>query len=201
MTSVFGSSPISLSAGTIARQTERDATVETEIGSAQIIMRQRIEGMIPVSRLDTRDPTLEAGGNDRTFDFHAVPPVGDSSNGVQKYRLMMTSAGDLVLFHASELSSRLDLRDRGTVGWTGSLLLSGVSSLAIAYYGATRDDPERKWRSFWQNESHAPEVVRIRIAFPPGDQRVWPDMLVRPAATVDLACDPEKNTGKCGVSA
>lgn len=168
----------------------------SEVMAAQIILRQRIEGMRPVAFLSGSRPTMDLDGTDRRFDFYSVPPEGDPVGGVQRYRLMLAGSGDLMLFRAPELSERIDLAAPEVVGWTPSRLITGVTSATFAYYGATRADPERRWRDFWRDQSRAPELVRIRIAFNPDDSRRWSDLIVRPGATIDLACDPQRG-GPC----
>jgi general secretion pathway protein J len=83
-------------------------------------------------------------------------------------------------------------------GWNGSRLIGGAASLSIAYFGAHGADAERSWRSHWDDQSRAPELIRIRLGFAAGDDRLWPDLIVRPAVFVDLACDPEMAAAACG---
>lgn len=185
---------------TITSRFARDMTASegatSEVTAAQIILRQRIEGLRPVAFLSGSRPTMDLDGADRRFDFYGVPPQGDPEGGVQRYRLMLAGSGDLMLFRAPELSERIDLAAPEVVGWTPSRLISGVTSATFAYYGGTRADPARRWRTFWRDQSRAPELVRIRVAFAAGDPRRWNDLIVRPGATIDLACDPQRG-GSC----
>lgn len=187
-----------VSAGTLARRAERADSTASEIGAAQTILRQRIEGLRPVILLDSSEPMMDVGGTERRFDFFAVPPAGDPTSGVQKYRLVLSGTGDVILFRAPELTDSFDLRSYGVTGWKASRLIGGATSLSVAYYGAIKTDPQRKWRSFWPDSSSAPELVRIRVVLAPGDTRIWPDLVIRPAVSVDLACDPEAPTQTCG---
>ncbi len=187
-----------VSAGTLADRAEWADNRTSQITSAQIILRQRIEGLRPVLRLDSGDPTMDVDGTDSMLDFFAVPPAGDPVSGVQKYRLMLSGTGDLMLFRAPELTDSFDLRSYGVTGWKASRLIDGATSLSITYFGASRSDPRRAWRSFWRDSGSAPELIRIRIGFAPEDQRIWPDLIIRPAVSVDLACDPETPARTCG---
>lgn len=189
-----------VSAGAFARRTDRNETATAEVSAAQIILRQHIESLRPAQRLDAAEPTMDIAGDDKMLDFFGAPPLGDPAGGLRKYRLMLTAAGDLVLFQAPELTDHFDLRARGVTGWKAARLLSGVRTLSLSYYGANRMNRERTWRSIWLNSGSAPELVRVRLGFVEGDPRSWPDLLIRPAVTTDLDCDPEIRFGKCGKS-
>ncbi len=180
--------------GRFTRDMTASERAASEVMAAQIILRQRIEGIRPVAFLNSNRPTIDLDGNDRRFDFYSVPPQGDPVGGVQRYRLMLAGSGDLMLFRAPELSERIDLAAPEVVGWTPSRLITGVTSATIAYYGTTRADRERRWRTVWRSESRAPELVRIRVRFAADDPRQWSDLVVRPGATLDLACDPQRGS-------
>lgn len=51
-------------------------------------------------------------------------------------------------------------------------LLRGVARLEIAYW-------QDGWRAAW-DAAKLPALVRVRIVFPPGDARRWPDIVVAP---------------------
>lgn len=185
-------------ASVIARDTGRDARALDEVAAAQTILRDRIGLLRPVKRLDLSQPLMDVSGNERVFEFYSVPASGSREGGVHKYRLMLTSPGDLVLYHIPELTDQVDPRALSVVGWKPITLLHGASTLSIGYFGATVADPERKWRSFWRDNAVAPELVRVRIGFAASDRRVWPELVMRPGPTVDLSCDPEAGTKSCG---
>lgn len=184
--------------GRFTRDMAASERAASEVMAAQIILRQRIEAMRPVAFLTGSRPMMDLYGTDRRFDFYSVPPQGDPVGGVQRYRLMMAGSGDLMLFHAPELSERIDLAASEVIGWTPSRLIGGATSATFAYYGATRTDPERRWRTVWGSESRLPELVRVRVTFGADDPRRWSDLIVRPGATVDLACDPQSRTPCAG---
>lgn len=182
----------------IARRASNNQQAGAEVAAAQFILRARITTLRPVVQIVGGEPTMDVRGTDRVLDFFGRPSAGSAQGGIVKYRLMLTSVGDVVLFQAPELTDHFDLRSPGVVGWRASPILRGASTMAIAYFGATRDDPERKWRSFWRYNATAPELVRIRIGFREGDGRLWPDFIIHPVTTVRLDCDPEARTKSCG---
>lgn len=52
-------------------------------------------------------------------------------------------------------------------------LLAGVDHLEVSYWAGS------SWVSAWQKEG-LPGLVRLRIVFPAGDVRHWPDLVVAP---------------------
>lgn len=58
-------------------------------------------------------------------------------------------------------------------------LLDGVQRLDLAYWGATDEGPPA-WHDAWQAR-FVPLLVRVRLVFPPGSARRWPDIVAAPA--------------------
>lgn len=58
-------------------------------------------------------------------------------------------------------------------------LMENVTTVELAYYGAP--DPRRpaQWWDSWDGAQVLPTLVRLRITFPQGDRRRWPDLIVR----------------------
>lgn len=183
----------------LARNSRSQDMALDEVQAVQTILRDRITLFRPVARLDMPQPMMDSVGTADMFDFYSVQPVGSPDRGIQKFRLMQSSVGDLILYRAPELTDRIDLRARTALGWRPATLMRGIAGLSISYYGALPGQRERRWRGSWYGASIAPELVRIRVTFPEGDRRVWPDLVIRPAPTVDLACNPERqDIDKCG---
>ena len=187
-----------VTAGVFARQSRREEAASVAVAAAQMILRTRLERMQPVPRLDVSDPTMDSRGTDKIFDFYGPSADRDKGQGVQRYRLMLTAPGDLILYRAPELSDTLDTAATSVAGWQATTLLRQVAGFSVAYFGARRNETARAWNNFWSNNSRLPEAIRIHVGFRDGDPRVWPDLIVRPGSTVDLACDPEQGTARCG---
>ncbi len=187
-----------VTAGVFARQSRGEETASATVAAAQMILRTRLERMRPVQRLDVSDPTMDSRGTDKVFDFYGPSADRDKGQGVQRYRLMLTAPGDLVLYRAPELSDTLDTAAASVAGWQSTTLLRRVAGFSIAYFGARRNETARAWNNFWSGNSRLPEAVRIHVSFRDGDPRVWPDLIVRPGPTVDVACDPEQSAARCG---
>ena len=191
------------SASIVARQTRSTDQAIATVAAAQIILRTRLEGMRPVRRLNAERPEIDTQGGERLLDFFGPAPDNEAGSGLRLYRLLLTAPGDLILYQSAELASDV-ARDAPLMqGWRRTTLLQGASGLSIGYYGATATDPAHRWRANWGQNSTLPEAIRIRVAFPEGDRRLWPEMIIRPAATLDLACDPGRSASAqtCGKGA
>jgi general secretion pathway protein J len=53
-------------------------------------------------------------------------------------------------------------------------LLRGVQGLELAFW-----HPSAGWIATWRNQD-LPALIRIRVLFPPGDSRHWPDIVAAP---------------------
>jgi general secretion pathway protein J len=62
---------------------------------------------------------------------------------------------------------------------TETELVADVTQLDIAYWGASTPDQPAAWQSQWAGPA-PPALVRIRLIFPKGDQRRWPDLIAAP---------------------
>jgi general secretion pathway protein J len=65
------------------------------------------------------------------------------------------------------------------------VLIEGVESLKIAYFGGSLAHQAPSWWQQWRQQRSLPSLVRLRVGFPKGDARVWPELIVAPM--VDLA--------------
>lgn len=174
---------------------EASAVATESVAAAQNVLRARIEAIIPESYFLGATPTIDARGSDQSFAFTARPGLGRRPGPPQRYRILLTRAGELTLFNIDTLAIAADAP--GLEGWTRSPLLGNVDRLAISYYGVHPPDNQRRWRAFWQDQPGLPELVRIRVAFAPGDRRVWPDLIIQPAANVTPTCQIDVVTGRC----
>ncbi len=61
-----------------------------------------------------------------------------------------------------------------------------IEAAKFGYYGAERAGAEAEWRERWDVADRLPALIVLEVAFPAGDSRSWPDLVVAPrlAATV-----------------
>ncbi len=153
-----------------------------EIAMAQHLLRRQLAEAQPViigARLEGA-PTL-FNGDAAGVTFVAPLPA---HRGVGGFYVFSAAARDapggrqLLLrwrrFRADAAdSSDFDPKDE-------SVLVNGIASLAIEYYGPPTEAAPAGWLSRWDGALGLPQLLRLRVAFPPGDARRWPEFVVSP---------------------
>jgi hypothetical protein len=186
-----------LSVRNVARQLIGRAAGNAEVYAAQAILRARIQGLRAVPRAGRASGVIDLQGDDQRLSFYAPPLERDSPDSLQAFRLVRMATGDLVLFSASSLSENLDLSGPGLVGWRGTKLLEGVGELSISYFGPSPDVAGGRWQRFWFDRAQPPQLIRIAAKFSGGDRRRWPDLIIRPPVTMNMACKFDTITARC----
>jgi general secretion pathway protein J len=180
-----------------AGQAARTAGGES-VGAAQAILRTRIEGLRPVTRFDSANAYADIDGGQRQLVFLANPPEVDRPSAARRYRLIVGDRGELMLGSAPAAPADPRSVDAGSEpDYTDQLLLRDVGGLDISYYGPGPDGGAPHWQADWTKRVDPPELVRIRVALKGGDGRVWPELIVHPAAMVDSLCTIDATTGAC----
>jgi general secretion pathway protein J len=132
-------------------------------------LRHLIEGADPG---DDLDPAPFVGGRDRLDCITALPAAGDPT-GVRRMQavLLVDARHRLVLRWRPYLNAQ---RLGPTPTHTETELLRGVSRMELAFWR-----PGGGWASTWRLPD-LPTLVRIRLEFPAGDARHWPDIVAAP---------------------
>ncbi|MGI4881478.1 MAG: PulJ/GspJ family protein [Janthinobacterium lividum] len=169
---------------------EASGVAGESVAAAQSIVRDRVERLVAETSDDPRQKRVEIDGTADRLDFLAPPSDAQKPAGLQHLRLALGPGGALLL-------SSVDALAGPAARWTDAPLIGGVAALAIGYYGAAPPDREPRWRSAWRNQASPPQLVRVRLRFAAGDRRRWPDVVVRPAATVASGCTLDRLTGDC----
>ncbi len=181
----------------VAERAQQQTATGESIVTAQTLLRNRIENIVASTRFDTLNPVVDLRGSNNIVSFFAPAAPADRPNSVARYRLLRSAPGDVVLYSVSDLSDNVNAYAPGEAGWSPTVLLTGVALLEMGYFGAAPPDNQRRWRSQWIERQQPPELIRIRIGFKQGDNRQWPDLIVRPASTVNSACRIDSFTGRC----
>jgi general secretion pathway protein J len=132
-------------------------------------LRQMIAVMDPG---DSLDPPPFSGSRDR-LEFVTVLPAAAAGLTVRRIEaaLLVDKSSRLVLrwrpwMHAVHL--------RPVPPPVETELLRGVQGLELAFLSSGG-----RWVGTWRNQD-LPALIRIRILFPPGDPRHWPDIVTAP---------------------
>jgi general secretion pathway protein J len=168
----------------------RAAALEA-VDGAQTVLRGRMEQLYPAALYGGAEVLIDMEGGPESVAFLAPAAQALRPAPLRRFRLDLTPGQDLVL------SSTADVATIGQPGVNRQVLLTGVRQLDIAYFGSAAPDLSRRWRPTWTGQILPPELIRVRIDFEPGDPRIWPDLLVRPRATIDAACILSASTSHC----
>lgn len=172
------------------------------IATAQFVLRERLAGTQPVPDSQAVATTLDFVGLDRRVDFIGAAPDAVAPDAMHFYRIARDPDGDLTLFNVSTLDQRVDAHNQSTVGWAAHPLVSGTTAIEIRYLGRSTfaRDQGLVWQSNWTHRPDLPLLVRVRVSFPDGDPRVWPDLIVHPRAAVPDDCPPDAGPNGCAAT-
>ncbi|MBP7952381.1 MAG: hypothetical protein KAZ17_02735, partial [Sphingorhabdus sp.] len=173
------------------------AATGESIVTAQTILRSRIENMVATTRFDTIAPITDMRGANNIVSFFAPAAPAQRPSSIARYRILRTAPGDVVIYSVSDLADGIDIYAPGQIGWKPTILVTGTDAMKIDYFGTAPPDNQPRWHDQWVERKQPPELIRVQINFRAGDKRVWPDLVVRPATTVNSACEIDNFTGRC----
>jgi len=180
-----------------AAQARARGVRNASIITSQTVLRDRIEALVPNTRFEFAGPITDIHGDAALLSFFAPAPPAERPASLMRYRLARSSEGELVLYALPDITAGIDPYAPGVSGWTPQVLLTNVERLEIAYYGSLPGGTRRDWRTSWIERGAPPALIRIRVAFFEGDRRQWPDLIIRPAPTVNASCAVDPETGTC----
>ncbi len=131
-------------------------------------LRHVIEGMDPG---DDLDPAPFEGSRDQLQGITALPTAGGiMPSRPMQVTLLVDQAHRLVLRWRPYLHAKRIGPPPATIE---TELVRGVAGIDLAYWRGGG------WASSWQSPD-LPALVRIRVRFPAGDSRHWPDIVAAP---------------------
>jgi len=175
-----------------ARVWERTQVASDEadaVSAAQEFLRRQLAAAYPQWQRGGSDAAhILFDGGQQALGFLASPPAQFGPGSDLRLTLQLSQSGALeVVWQA----------DRSADPPKTTVLLSGISSVDFSYYGLPFGGTIPKWSDSWSNRARLPDLVRIRVAFAPGDRRVWPELVVHPQISVDAGCIYEPLTRTC----
>ncbi len=162
--------------GVVATDTQvRLAAGREDLDTVARALRRLVEQMDPGTEMEP--VRLDAGPHALAFPTELPAAAAALPQPGVDAALLVTSAGQLVLRwtprrHAARLGPPSAPQE--------TELLRGVAGLNIAYW---RSSPGGEWLSEWPGPG-LPALVRLRVVFPPGDRRHWPDIVAAPAREI-----------------
>jgi general secretion pathway protein J len=168
---------------------DREVAAGESVAAAQLVLRELVEHGFPWTGFHGSHPTVEFDGDSTAMEFLSVAPAAERPAPLQRYALGVGTdrALRLDVSAAERLTTPVTERRK---------LLGNVAGVEFAYFGSAPPDNSPRWRSGWHAQPQLPLLIRLRLSFASDDGRRWPDLVIRPAATLDSAC-VVKTDGSC----
>jgi general secretion pathway protein J len=144
------------------------------------------------------DPTrryVDFDGTSELLVLLAPMPVALGVAGRSRFRLFTAKRNgfsDLIMTSQPELA---DADAPSTI--QKKTLLSGTASIEFSYFGKLRSETAVRWHDRWSEQTALPQLLRIRVQFPEGDTRLWPDLVIAPRIAVDVGCVYDQLAQQC----
>jgi general secretion pathway protein J len=155
----------------------------------QRFFRTALENTYPFES-DRGDPArargLEGSSQQISFTTSALQSQGAAGHRRYIFRLEPQADG----FQNLVATSEPDRNGLGTGAQTTETVMTRVQTIEWSYFDSNG------WRDAW-SEQHAPSLVRLRVSFPPGDSRRWPELIVAPRITDDANCPFDVISQQC----
>lgn len=174
----------SLRSGGMAFELVRSKLIGShDIAAAQRFLRASLEQLYPFDPDPNADEAIspvEGAPSQLTF---SSPGPQSGMGGLYRFRLRTTESArtNLVIEWRIDRNGKADPLD--TVGWRQEQLCAGIQELSISYL-----NDKGEWRDTWNDLKRVPSLIRVRVAFPKSDKRMWPDLYVKPRITTDANC-------------
>lgn len=172
-----------------AAQTTTDGT--DKILSVQATLAERVSAAYPLYIRDSPDHghvAFDGSANSVTFLAPAKLPRG-ALEWVTVKTTMMNGSRVLAVWTALELQPDSEAR-------LSSVLVKGLKTFDIAYFGADTPRDQPSWRSSWKDQLSPPSLVRMRATFT-NRRTIWPDLVVPMHIAVDQGCTYDQLTNYC----
>jgi hypothetical protein len=149
----------------------------------QDFLRQQLGQTVPVSEIgdDPRDSgtVLFVGASEGLRFVSLLPEHLGAGASLMELALRRPASGDApgdLVLRIRPLDLAGDGRPRPET--EERVLIAAIERLEVAYFGAERPGAEPIWWQEWQNQRSLPSLVRMRVGFPQGDDRRWPELIV-----------------------
>lgn len=157
--------------------------------AAQGILRRMIDQAYPWTSFTGSHPSVVFDGSPREMVFIGAAPANDGPSRLRRYHLYAAADGSL----------RIDIGEadrEASPAVERRVLLDRVGGIELGYFGAAPPDNSPRWRDRWVGQPALPTLIRLKLRFD-GTARPWPELVMRPAATLDSACVTDLNSGRC----
>lgn len=160
-------------------------TVGNKVFAAQQSVSNAIKEIYPFFVLaSSTDRHTQFDGESNQLTFFAPARAG----GLDVVTISRDPNGALVMNSRPELATNIQ------ANVTHSVLLGGMTSFSVSYYGAMTKNDAKQWYGSWHNARTLPDLIRVRATL---DRAKWPDLVVAPRLTADQSCVYDQLTKYC----
>lgn len=174
-------------------------SVDQDVVSTQRFLRQIIESTYPFRQPEgSRTTAFGLEGTATALTVTAPMPLNNGSRGNYRYELLVRpdvrGLNTLLVRWTLDRNGTLVTSSLNSAGEVHEeILLEGIESLEWSYLGAgssgnIASTDVRSWTSSWSGNRAPPALVRLRVTFPAGDRRRWPELMIDPRLTDDASC-------------
>jgi len=152
---------------------------ESQLLAVRSFLEQRLEEAMPViNSAGSSDDQTQFAGEPRRLRLTSTMPA---SLGDRLFFLELSlhqqpgndQIRDLVLvWQPWPIDAAVDSSER--------VILDDVRTMSISYFGRSAQGATRQWHDAWENQPFLPELIQLNLAFPAGDRRRWPPLIVSP---------------------
>jgi general secretion pathway protein J len=163
---------------TAARVGDASAAIEraTALAAARQTLAECIESSLPLSEVDGEGRVRLAFSGSAEQLALVCPLAG--------LRRVVLGTRSIEGRHYLVLDEMPFSQHKGAAPPHAHILAEDVVGLSIRYLGEDSDGRAPAWRPEWSgSESAPPLLVAIRLSFPEGDRRRWPELVVRPRSS------------------
>jgi general secretion pathway protein J len=157
----------------------------TQVELVQSLLRRGLsQARLPwllVPEDEDRDTLSAFTGTPDTMSFVAPLPSHSGNGGLAVFLLSERQNGEGATLALAWKIFRPDDFDSAAFETDEErLLLEDIAGIEFAYYGRFNASLPPDWLDQWDGLLGLPQLIRVRVSFPPGDRRRWPDLVVAP---------------------
>ena len=158
-----------------------DRTSRVELVQS-LLRRELSQAFLPklVAPAEDRGTVSAFAGTGDTMSFVAPLPTHGGTGGLYVLSLSKRQAGRHTYLSLGWRMFRPDEMGAGTFKADDESTLIDIAGLQFAYYGNLDRDGAAGWFDQWLGIGSLPQLIRVRVSFPPGDPRQWADLVIAP---------------------
>lgn len=168
-------------------QVVRASEASWDVFVAQRFLRRAIESAYPFEPDRAGGRAFGLEGSDAQLSVSA-PAARSGAGGFNRYEVLASPDNNEARRLNLLVKWRVDRHGQSGDGkrrHSEEVLLRNISRLQWSYLGASCGAPAT-WQDTWQGHREPPALVRVRVEFPEGDARHWPELIVAPRITDDV---------------